>query len=260
MPELPDVEVERRYLAATSLHRPIEKVRVSDGRVLKNLTPSGLGRRVHRRSLAHARRHGKWLVVPFEDDAALVLHFGMTGFLKAYRSEAALTPHCQVRFRFADGGSLDYVASRKLGEVRIAASLDDLVERRGLGPDAWSVSLAVFQERLGSRRGTVKGALTHQSVLAGLGNMYADETLFQARIHPRAPAAELPEEKVKRLHGAMRDVLQTAVEAKADPEAMPDAFLLLHRCSGAPCPRCQGRVESYEIGGRRGYYCPRCQT
>jgi len=259
VPELPDVECQRRYLAATSLHRTIERVRVFDDRVLEGETPATLGRKVHARRFESSRRHGKWLVAPLDRRGAVGFHFGMTGRLESHRAPAPPPAHGQVRFRFRDGGALDYVAPRKLGVVRTAESLVELVEEKSLGPDAWTVSYDEFRARIGPKRGTIKGALTDQSALAGLGNVYADEILFQAGIHPRAAASHLSSDRLRTLFSAMHDVLRTAVAARADPESMPDSYLLRRRSPGEPCPRCSGSVETYQVGGRRGCYCPRCQ-
>ncbi len=259
MPELPDVEIQRRYLAATSLHRSIDRVEVFGERVLRDGAPGSLGRQVHGRSLETVMRHGKWLVASLDKGDALAFHFGMTGRLRSTRNPSPPAEHAQVRFRFDDGGALDYVAPRKLGAVVVVASLEDIVEREGLGPDAWALPFEDFREAIGDKRGTIKGALTDQSSIAGLGNIYADEILFQAGVHPRAPASHLSEERLRRLHEAMRDVLETAVASDADPEAMPEGYLLPRRQQGAPCPHCGGKVKPYQVGGRRGYYCPRCQ-
>ncbi len=259
MPELPDVEIERRYLEATSLHRPIARVRVFDDQVLDSDTPAMLGRRLHARRFESADRHGKWLVAALDEGGAVVFHFGMTGRLKGHRAPSAPPEHAQVRFRFRDGGALDYIAPRKLGIVRTADSLGEVITQESLGPDARGVSFEEFRERMGSKRGTIKGALTDQTAIAGLGNVYADEILFQSRIHPRTSASRLSSEQLRRLFGALHEVLDTAIGVRANPDAMPDAYLLPRRAPGEACPRCAGAVVPFKLGGRRGYYCPRCQ-
>ncbi len=259
MPELPDVEIQRRYLAATALHRRIERVKTFGERVLRGNTPASFGRRVHGCTFEASKRHGKWLLAHLDTAGVAAFHFGMTGRLCASRKRTPPHEHAQLRFRFADGGALDYVATRKLGAVELASTVEDFVEREQLGPDARAMSVDAFRDRIASKRGTIKGALTDQTTIAGLGNVYADEILFQAGIHPKATPSQLSDARLRRLQGAMRDVLETAVACHADPESMPDGYLLTRREEGAPCPNCTGKVASYRVGGRRGYYCPRCQ-
>jgi formamidopyrimidine-DNA glycosylase len=259
MPELPDVEIQRSYLSVTSLHRAIDRVRVYDGQVLDRVTASSLGRMVHRRSWTSAKRHGKWMIALMGEDGGVVFHFGMTGRLNAHRAASEPAEHTQVRFCFKDRGSLDYIAPRKLGAVGFADSIGAVVEREALGPDALAIPYEAFEERIGARRGTIKGALTDQTVLAGLGNIYADDVLFHARIHPRSPCSRLSVRRLHALHEAMIEVLRTAIDAGADPDALPGDYLLPVREAGATCPRCSGTVSTYKLGGRRGYYCPSCQ-
>ncbi len=259
MPELPDVEVYRRYLSATALHRRIEHVSVRDERVLRGTTPSGLGRLMHNCALTGTDRHGKWLFSPLDCGRVLVFHFGMSGRLHAHDRTTEEAEHTQIRWDFHDGRCLDYVSVRKLGIVKLADRVEDVVAEEHLGPDALKISRDLFRRRIGGRRGTIKGALTNQSALAGLGNVYADEVLFQARVHPRSPAARLSDERLRRLHRCMVRVLAAVIAAQADITRLPDGYLVSHRNEGEPCPRCGGEVQPIEVGGRRGYYCPQCQ-
>lgn len=123
-----------------------------------------------------------------------------------------------------------------------------------------SVPTRTLRRRLAGRRGTIKGTLMNQEVLAGLGNEYTDEILFQARLHPETATDELSEEEVERLHRCTRDVVAAAVEARVGPDRMPEVFLLRHRAEGEPCPRCGRPIEKTEVAGRPTYLCPHEQT
>lgn len=259
MPELPDVEVFRRRLAATSLHRRIERVRVLDGRLLHDVDERTLDRTLRGRSLEATHRHGKHLVVDVSDDGVLVLHFGMTGHLATGEGDPPALPHLRLEVDFTDGHHLLLVDQRRLGQVTLADSLDEYVDRRGLGPDALSLRPAELRDLLQRSRGGVKATLMDQDKVAGLGNIYSDEVLFQARIDPRAPARQLDDAAYRRLHRALRHVATVAVERGADPGRMPRTWLLPNREEGAPCPRGTGTVQKFRSGGRSGYWCSECQ-
>jgi formamidopyrimidine-DNA glycosylase len=259
MPELPDVEVFRRYLAATSLHERITGVEVCDSRVLDGISRRRLKHGLEGRTLESADRHGKCLFALLDETGVLALHFGMTGFLKYFKNPEAETDHPRVILRFRSGYRLVYDSQRLLGSVALIPDRAAFIRRKELGADALSVSFDEFASILDRRRGSVKSALMNQKLLAGIGNVYSDEILFQARMHPKAGLEGLRRDSLQRLHEAMGRVLKTAIDCRADPRKMPDGFLLPHRGGGDPCPRCGGPIESIRISGRSAYYCPSCQ-
>ncbi len=258
MPELPDVEVFKRYLDATSLHREVRHAFVPASRVLGKAA-STLRSHLEGRRLEESHRHGKYLLARLAESDWLVLHFGMTGFLEAYGSGGSDEEHVRLRLDFSDGGHLAYHDQRLLGQVDLAESPQALLEERGLGPDALDADLGLFRERLEGHRGAVKPTLMNQSVLAGLGNVYSDEILFQAEVHPETPVPALDEEAVGTLHRVMWRVLRKAIVFKAEPAEAPASWLLPRREEGAPCPRCKGRIERLVVSGRAAYLCPACQ-
>ncbi len=264
MPELPDVEVFKRYLDSTALHQEIEKVHVLDGGdVLEDLSPQRLRDTLAGRELASTRRHGKWLFASTGGDGDapwLVLHFGMTGFLRYYEHEDKAPEHVRLLLDFADGYHLAYDDQRKLGQVRLVDSPDDFIEERGLGPDAAAIERETFRERVGERHGAIKSVLMNQEVLAGIGNEYSDEILFQARIHPQTKAGDLTPDQLDELHAKMGEVLRAAIDAGVDRERFPESFLDRRREKGAPCPGCGGEIATVEVSGRTAYYCPKCQS
>lgn len=260
MPELPDVAVVKTYLGRTALHKRVQSTRVFDESVIKDVTRRTLQRRLKNRELSSTRRWGKHLFVELDSgDGWLGLHFGMTGLLQ-YHKDAADTPeHTRVRLHLSNGYHLSYVCRRKLGAVRIVGELKTFAEEHDLGPDALETDRATFVERLQGRRGGIKSALMNQSVVSGLGNVYTDEILLAARRHPDHPVADLNEDALEELFDKMKYVLETAIEAKADPSDMPDTFLLPHRSEGEACPVCGGEIEKITVSGRSTYYCPSCQ-
>jgi formamidopyrimidine-DNA glycosylase len=259
MPELPDVELYRRYLDATSLHQPFDHVEVEALRVLEDTTPQALGRRLKGHRLEDTRRHGKYLFATLDSGGALVLHFGMTGRLEYSRKAHDPPRHTACLFHFGNGGQLAYVAPRKLGHVALTDSPAHFIEDRALGPDALEIDWDTFRAAAGKRRGGVKSWLMDQQRIAGIGNVYSDEILFQAGIHPKQAVRDLDDDELRDLHRAIREVLTAAIEAKADPEHMPPGFLLPHRGEGGRCPRCRTGVKKIRASGRTAWYCPACQ-
>lgn len=259
MPELPDVETFRRYLDATALHQPIGKVRVGAPRLLRGITPQGLGRRLHGRALESTRRHGKHLFARVDEAGWLVLHFGMSGRLQYAKASGRLPQDAELLLRFANEAGLAYIAPRKLGRIDWSGAPDDYIASRGLGPDALALDHAAFRDLARGRRGGVKSWLMDQGSLAGIGNLYADEILFQAGIHPGHAVAQLDDSALQALHKAMGRVLRQAIEARAEPDAMPRSFLLPRRHAGARCPRCGERLAAIKLAGRTACFCPRCQ-
>jgi formamidopyrimidine-DNA glycosylase len=263
MPELPDVATFERYLDATALHQEIAEVEVREARLLADLSPGELARGLTGHQLAGTRRHGKYLFafLDEEGDGALVLHFGMTGTLRYYERDAKEPEHARVLIRFANGSTLAVVSLRLLGEVNLTGDVDDFVAAKELGPDALHdvTDEAALREALAGHRGMLKPALMNQGIVAGIGNVYGDEILFQARLDPRVHVDELADAELGRLFRAVREVLVTAADRAAEPADVPDGWLTARREPGATCPRCGGTIERIEVSGRAGYWCPSCQ-
>jgi len=259
MPELPDVEIRKRYIDATCLHQKITSVEVNDPIVLDELTPQSLGRALSKQSFKSTRRHGKYLFIELKENSWMSMHFGMTGDLKYYKEADQQPDYEQVLFHFQNGYQLAYVMPRKLGEIRLIDSVDDFLEEKELGPDALDISFDKFHNLLADRRGMIKSTLMNQEVLAGVGNVYSDEILFQARIYPRAQISDLNRSQLQAVYAAMRDVLETVIELGANPKDFPASYLTPHRSEGEACPRCKGEIQKIEVAGRSGYYCPHCQ-
>jgi formamidopyrimidine-DNA glycosylase len=259
MPELPDVETYRRYLKATALHQEIAKVHVEDARLLAGITAQALGRALVGHRFERSRRHGKILFAELDSGRWLVLHFGMSGSL-AYCKHAADCPrYTQVLIEFAKGCGLAYVAPRKLGYVTLTNGVQEFVERRQLGVDALALDLAELAALAKGYRGSLKSLLLDQPTIAGIGNIYGDEILFRARLHPQRAVSGLSQRELRRLQGALHAVLARAIAARADSARMPRKWLLPRRQANARCPRCGTPLRHASIAGRRSYLCPHCQ-
>ncbi len=261
MPELPDVEVFKKFFEEHSLNRKIQRVETLSEDILEGVNAGELNDRLAGRGFEGGYRHGKYLFGRVTEDGYVVFHFGMTGYLDYVENGEEPPRHARVLFRFENGDSLAYISIRKFGYVSLTDSIESFTRRHSLGPDALSetVDFTAFKSALKGTNSAIKTVLMDQGRIAGIGNDYSDEILFQARIHPKRPAAGLSEDQMSKLCTAMKQVLVTAIEAGADPSRLPDSYLLPHRKNGENCP-CGGTVRAEKISGRTAYYCPKCQS
>jgi formamidopyrimidine-DNA glycosylase len=261
MPELPDVEVFRRYLEETSLNQEIADVTVAAPEMLQGTDAGKLAAGLKGAVFTTTRRHGKYMFAGTDGKGWLVLHFGMTGYLMYFRDPGQDTSHDRMRVDFANGWHLAYDCQRKLGEIGYVKDPADLAAAKKLGPDPmWpNFDRSAFDRAVSKRRGSVKTLLMNQEVMAGIGNIYSDEILFQAGIHPRTPAGDLGPQQWDRLFEALKEVLGSAIESGADPERMPAHFMLPHRREGGRCPACGGEIHKVKFSGRTAYACAVCQ-
>ncbi len=158
-----------------------------------------------------------------------------------------------------DGHHLHYISKRKLGSVEITGEPEAYTGELDLGPDALQLEEDAFTEKIKASRASVKSFLMDQSALSGIGNVYSDEMLYQAGIHPRADAGKLSDKEIGKLFRKMKYVLEKAIEEEAEVSRMPRTWLLPHRNEGAGCPKCNGKIKTIKVTGRTTYYCPSCQ-
>jgi formamidopyrimidine-DNA glycosylase len=204
-----------------------------------------------------ARRHGKHLMIGIGKDH-LYIHLGMSGSLHLLK-DGDRTPH--ERFRLGlDGCALVLDDPRRFGRFGMYHRTEDLLAERGLGPDALTISEKAFVSRMAGRRGSIKPLLLDQGVIAGVGNLYADEALFQERLHPTVKADVIPVKDMARLGRRIRRVLEASISVGTDFDRLPRGYLLRDRREGAPCPRCGTGLETLRVGGRTAVLCPRCQS
>ena len=259
MPELPEVETFKGYLDSTSLHQRITDVEVRDAYVLKHVSARGLARRLKGLRFENSHRHGKHLFVRAGEELWLRLHFGMTGWLQYLKRDEETPNTARVLFRFGNNRRLAFDDQRKFGEVELIKDVNEFLQTRGIGPDALEISLSEFKVILGKHRGAVKAILLNQQLIAGIGNLYADEILFRARMHPATEAARLSDKDLTGVFRAMRHVLEKAIALKTDFNRLPKSWLLTHRGKRGRCPRCGRALKSATIGGRTSWYCAQCQ-
>ncbi|WP_031483023.1 Fpg/Nei family DNA glycosylase [Streptomyces bicolor] len=258
MPELPDVEGFRRVLESCAKGRVIQRVDVRDTGVLREVSTRRLRDALEGRRFTQPERHGKWLLAR-TGGPTLMLHFGMTGQLVCGRPGDEVEAHDRVLFTLARDRQLRFRDQRKLQGLWLADDESEVARLLGRqGPDAMAVDRAEFQAVLSVRRGSVKAALIDQSVLAGLGNLLADEILWRAGLRPTSRSSDLTDADCRRLYTHMRRTLRSAVTAGCVPPR--DSWLTGHRDDPVPtCPRCGNSLRRSRVAGRGTVWCPRCQ-
>jgi formamidopyrimidine-DNA glycosylase len=254
MPELPEVETYARYFARHALNQRITKVDVRDERILGEIRADAFSRKLKGRAFTSVRRHGKHL---FADAGTtwLHLHFGMTGDLH-YSTE--VPRFARIVFHF-DRALLAFEDMRLFGLADLVSDPDAFIADRRLGPDPLTLTAARFSALLENRRGAIKSLLMTQELIAGLGNLYVDEILFQTGVHPRRPATRLRPPEVRALHTAMRRILREAIARHARESELPRNYLFNNREEGERCPRCGGTIKRSVVFGRTTYFCGKHQ-
>src|SRR5438067_9480504 len=223
MPELPDVETFKRYFDSTSLHQRINDVEVGNAYILKDISARELARRLKGRRFESTRRHGKHLFVRADGKLWLRLHFGMTGSLEYFKDDRQAPRHARVLFVFTNNHCLAFDDQRQFGQIGLLKDVDEFLKKRALGSDALEIELTEFRRILRKRRGAVKSILLNQRLVAGIGNIYADEILFRTRMDPATEISHLGDKDFVKLFRATRYVLRKAIAAKADTEQMPQS-------------------------------------
>jgi len=271
VPELPEVETVRRQLRPLVVGRRIVVARFMPQASRLALWPpdaGALARALEGRRIEDVGRRGKYLLFPLDDGRTWVVHLRMTGSL-VHRREGCEGRFLRASFLLDDGAALCYHDQRKLGCMWLVDDPARVVG--GLGPDPLDPSLTPreLHRRLQGRRAAVKAILLDQAVLSGVGNIYADEALFEAGIHPRRPAASLSPGEAGRLLEALRAVLRwalghggTTFQAFVDATGAPGSHqehVRVFRRQGRPCPHCGAPIARTRVAGRSTYFCPRCQ-
>jgi formamidopyrimidine-DNA glycosylase len=259
VPELPEVELYCRYFAEHALRQRVARVRVLDARILGVREPV-LVDAVKGRAFSSVRRHGKHLFAAC-GDAWLHLHFGMSGDLAYYRDDEEQPRFARVVFDFKNGARLAYDDMRLFGVVDITPDPDAFIAEHHLGPDPLDASfnLRDFRRIVAARRGAVKAMLMSQEVIAGMGNLYVDETLYRCGIHPRRAVGELSDAEVKSIFTNMRALLNETIAFKARGGDYPRRYLIPHREEGERCPKCGGSIARAVVAGRTTYFCRKHQ-
>ena len=270
MPELPEVETMVSGLRQSLLGQRVRRVRVFCDRLLGQTSPAAL-RRVEGGRVIGLSRKGKFLLFHLSNGSMLVFHLRMTGKLVLVPSAKSLSSRDRLRLDFAAWDwALNFEDTRRFGSLDILDGLDGDAGLLGeLGPDALLVDLADFRKLLAGSRRPVKALLLDQRVIAGLGNIYVDESLHRAGVHPRTPATDLSSDQTRRLHGTMRRVLRKAIACRGssvsdyrDAHNLPGSYQkhhLVYQRSGEPCTTCGATIQYIRVGGRGTHVCPACQ-
>lgn len=272
MPELPEVETIRRRLEPALAGRKIVRAEIVDPRLTRPVTPEEVAAELTGETIATLERRGKYLLVHLESGLTLLVHLRMTGSLRHRHAGGDLLPYERARLELDDGSELAYRDVRRFGTWQLLAP-DELVEylaaRVGPEPLAPEFTVGLLGERLAGRRAPLKAALLDQSALAGLGNIYVDEALWRAKLHPTRPAGSLGKPALVRLHDAIRKTLETGIARQGSTlrdYALPDgesgsmqAEFRVYGREGKPCERCGTAISKTRIAGRGTWFCPRCQ-
>lgn len=260
MPELPDVESFKRYLNKTSLHKKIKNADVKNSKILGKVSPKKLQGILKDNKLKSSKRHGKNLFIEL-NKKWLIMHFGMTGNLKYYKNMDEAPKHTRLLINFTNGYHLAYDSQRMLGKIDLINSVNEYIERKKIGPDPLEDNLSSkqFFKILENRKGTIKSALMNQKIIAGLGNIYSDEILFQTDLRPDSALKKLSEKDLNNIYKKMNSGLKKSIEKNAEPEDLPETYLLHNRKEGKDCPKCSGKIKKKTINGRSSYFCNKHQ-
>ena len=272
MPELPEVETIRCRLEPLLSGRKIVSAEIGDSRLTRPFAVEELAAELEGERIAALDRRGKYLLVRLQSGLTLIIHLRMAGSLRHRREGGDRLPYERAWLALDDGSELVYRDVRRFGTWRLleAGALEGFLAAR-VGPEPLSPDFSpeLLRGRLAGRRTALKAALLDQRTLAGLGNIYVDEALWAARLHPASAAGSLTRQAIVRLHGAIREVLALGIAhrgstlrdyALPDGEAgsMQNEFRVYGR-EGEPCERCGGAIAKTRIAGRGTWFCPRCQ-
>jgi formamidopyrimidine-DNA glycosylase len=288
MPELPEVETVCRQLEPQLEGRRIERLEVLDARWCRPMAPKALERAVEGAKIEGLGRRGKYLLLALEGARTLVMHLRMTGNLVLVEGESKLDPsegrrlyeaerstskrHLRARFSLDDGREVWFTDPRRFGEAFLIddANLEERFTKLGIEPLSAEFTPAALGAMAAGRTVPLKSFLLDQAGVAGVGNIYADEALFRARLHPLSPAGSMKPEHQEALRDAVIAALEAGIDGggasiddyrdgRGEKGTMQDEFLV-HTREGEPCPRCDTEIVRIVVSGRSTYYCPTCQV
>jgi formamidopyrimidine-DNA glycosylase len=271
MPELPEVETIRRDLAPHVQGRRVASIEMLWERSIAVPPAPEFVCRLAGRTITGVDRRGKFLLLQLDNNETLAVHLRMTGRLLYRPAGAAPDPHLRVRIVFEGGDELRFTDQRKFGRLYLLdpSGLDTLFARLGPEPLDAEAGREQFLALLRQRRGALKPLLLNQATIAGLGNIYVNESLFRAGLHPLRRAETLTEEERARLYNAVRETLQAAIAhggtsiatflSALGSSGRNQDYLLVHQRAGQPCPRCGTPIARIVVAGRGTFFCPRCQ-
>jgi len=274
MPELPEVEHVVRALSRAVLGRRILAAEIKLKRLLAGSSPTSLKRKLRGARIETIRRRGKYIVIEFDNQQLLLVHLRMTGKFVCLGADMPLPPYAHAVFYLDDDRRLVFCDMRQFGRMRLlpAKAFSTLPQIETLAPEPFSdgFDMAYLLETLSRSRRSLKQLLLDQTRILGLGNIYASEALFLARISPMKSAQSLSKQRATRLHHSIRAILQEAIdagstlridltEANGSYFGTTERFWRVYEREGEPCVNCGRKIRRIVQGGRSTYYCPRCQ-
>ncbi|KAB2951855.1 DNA-formamidopyrimidine glycosylase [Heliorestis acidaminivorans] len=273
MPELPEVETVRRSLEPKIVGRTIKGLTINLPRIVNSPPGHDFAETLIGKSFEKLERRGKYLLCYLSEDYCLVVHLRMTGRLIHCSPEEPIVRHSHVLIELDDGQQLRYIDVRQFGTLtlRKTEELDKLSGLKDLGPEPLGedFTLAEFQKAIASKKRNIKALLLDQRFIAGLGNIYVDEALARAALHPDRLASDLASEEVDSLYQSIRQVLEEGISARGtsfrdyvDGEGNKGDFqnrLWVYGRAGQPCPRCKEPIQREKKAGRGTHFCPCCQ-
>lgn len=270
MPELPELEVVREVLQRRAVGQTITSVRLippGSAIVLRDLTNTGFENGLTGRSIESIHRRGKFLVFDLGLDPSglfLAINPKLTGRLQLASDSDKLRMKTHLILTLMSGDQLRYFDMKQMGQLYLSRELDLVPGFSGVGPEPLEIPLEEFRGRLTQQRGEIKSVLTRGGFVSGIGNAYADEILWQARLNPYRKTGEIEEVEVGQLYSAMRTTLFEAVdkvrtEMKDDIHLKPREFMAVHNKTGEPCPRCGNPISLVGANDRITNFCRTCQ-
>ena len=267
MPELPEVETIKNELSPWIVGQSFTGVTISDERIAAEGSAEEIRRGLIGQTIESLGRRGKYLIVHLSNGRSLIIHLRMTGALLL--NPKGVERYTRAVFHFSGGHRLLFRDPRRFGLIWLVDDVNTVVGKLGPEPLGQNFAPGILGQRLGRRRTPIKVALLDQGIIAGIGNMYADEALFAARIHPVRRANDLSPQEVRTLHNCIRRILRAGINSKGasvDTYIRPDGklgtahcdFKVAHR-GGEPCPICGSTIERVPIQNRGSYFCPACQ-
>ena len=256
MPELPEVNTVQKYFDAHAQGKRITKVDVHDDHIIRNLTGDEFDRRLTGQTITGSYRQGKYLFAELDSGHHVQLHLGMTGDIEYYTDGQEAPRHERFSWQLNGGEYLGFNDPRKFGRILYIEDLPAYLAEIKLGPDALVIEQSEFLNKMEGRSTSIKAFLLDQHVLAGVGNLYADEVCYQVRVDPASNVSAIPAAKRKALFTKLREILSFACENDAYYGVYPDNWFWKWREAGAKNPNGRGKVEVAKVAGRSTYFIP----
>jgi formamidopyrimidine-DNA glycosylase len=267
MPELPELEVVKEVLQRRVVERSIDAIKIDPkggAIVIRDLTNRGFEPTLLKSTIKDVTRRGKFLLFSIYPLVHLAINPKLTGRLQLAAPSEKRMPKTHIVFKLSSGDELRYVDQKTMGQVYLTDDLNLVNDYPGLGPEPFDLSLDEFRVRLKPYRGEIKGVLVRSEFIAGIGNAYADEILWAAKIHPYRKRTQLSGEEIDRLYAAIQSVLREAIEKVRiemgdNIHLKPREFMAVHMKTNEPCPRCGTPISLVGANQRITNFCRNCQ-